>query len=96
MDAVTEIPRQPDSWVRCLGWQNLEFTTESLSAAVVSTLVALSMPYTVVESAGQLGMTFVVYPIEPDARELMPDARSFSARGLRIFVAGFKLIPSIS
>ena len=67
-----ETPRQPDSWVRCLGWQNLEFTAESLSAAVVSTLVALSMPYTVVESAGQLGMTFVVYPIEPDARELMP------------------------
>ena len=66
------ISRQPDSWVRCLGWQNLEFTAESLSAAVVSTLVALSMPYTVVESAGQLGMTFVVYPIEPDARELMP------------------------
>ena len=72
MDAKAETPRQPDSWVRCLGWQNLEFTAESLSAAVVSTLVALSMPYTVVESAGQLGMTFVVYPIEPDARELMP------------------------
>lgn len=72
MNAVTETPRQPDSWVRCLGWQNLEFTTESLSAAVVSTLVALSMPYTVVETMGQLVVTFVVYPVEPDACELMP------------------------
>lgn len=59
------------SRVRCLGWENLDFTHLHLSTAIVQTLNEMSVPHETLTVVGETPSSWVCHPRQPDSA--LPD-----------------------